>query len=306
MIFSSPHNINWNFTDVCGFNCRHCYSRGRPQQEELGLNQLLSICHKIVEANVFAVNFGGGEPLVHKHFIETVRFLSESGVQTFVTTSGWNLDEKMAEKLTSAGISNVYISFDSANAKSHDYVRRKPGSFERAINAARLCKQYDIKFRISTVVTALNYKSIGDIDALADDLDADEINLKKFRPVGNGEKNNREFVIPVSEEKDMLENVKAIRKKSNRTITFLFHDFPIPGVSDGCPCGRTSMGMMPNGDIKVCVYGEDVVGNILTDDLSELWNRDPRFVSMRDPNISCCSPSASDDSHDKRLYYSLG
>jgi MoaA/NifB/PqqE/SkfB family radical SAM enzyme len=309
MIFSSPHNINWNFTDVCGFDCRHCYSRGRPQQEELSLSQLLDICQKIVDANVFAVNFGGGEPLVHKHFIEAVKSLSMNGVQTFVTTSGWHLDENMVKKLKNAGISNIYISFDGSDAKSHDYVRRKPGTFDKAIHAANLCHQYNIKFRISTVITALNYVYIDDIVTLANKLGADEINLKRFRPIGNGEKNQSEFIIPSSDEREMLKIVENARNTSNIPITFLYHDFPIPGISDGCPCGKTSLGMMPNGDIKVCVYGDSISGNILTDNLSEIWSSGPDFISKRDPKTSCCSAGTSDtetDNPDKQLYYSLG
>lgn len=81
--WDSTSYINWNYTYVCNLNCTHCYSRSPRYPKDLSNSQYVNIAGQIVENNVFAVGFGGGEPTLRKDFLEILRILSRGGVDTY-------------------------------------------------------------------------------------------------------------------------------------------------------------------------------------------------------------------------------
>ncbi len=62
----------------------------------------------------------------------------------------------------------------------------------------------------------------------------------------------------------------------------------IESVADflgGCGCGRLYSCLEPNGDLKPCVFfptnKDTVLGNILVDDIEEIWNNNPLLYALR-------------------------
>ena len=281
MLMSAPTTINWNFTDACNFNCRHCYSRGRAKESPLTRAQLLRIANALAEANVFSVNLGGGEPLLDPNVYDVIECLSSRHVVACLSTNGWNLDDDAIQRLRDAHLSTLFVSVDSHDPDVHDYIRNQKGSHARAIRTIKSCVRHDLEVSFSTVVSSYNWRDLGQIVDLADSLGVEKLNIKRFRPVGNGEKNMDEFVIRAEDEEEMLELVERLTNTSGKAITFLYLDFPVAKTNEGCPCGRTALGVMPDGSLKMCVYGTVVIGNILHDDLREVWLHHPYLVQNR-------------------------
>jgi radical SAM protein with 4Fe4S-binding SPASM domain len=85
--------------------------------------------------------------------------------------------------------------------------------------------------------------------------------------------------------------VKKIAREKNHAFAVSAHYAAMKGVENvanflgGCGAGRLYMCLEPNGDIKPCVFfptNENTVrGNILKDNLEELWDRDEMFWRLR-------------------------
>ena len=72
-----------------------------------------------------AVLHGVGEPMLVKNLPEMVSYLKDRGVYVLFNTNGTVLNEKNGRALMTAGLDELRVSFDAANAKSYRAIRGK-------------------------------------------------------------------------------------------------------------------------------------------------------------------------------------
>ena len=115
----------------------------------------------------FTVVLTGGEPLLRPDIAEVGRAIRQHGVHWSMVSNGWFYDEAMHRKLMGAGMGALTISLDGLG-ENHDWMRGRTGAFGRAeraiaIAAKEPCLNFD-------VVSCINRRSIGQLDALHDRL----------------------------------------------------------------------------------------------------------------------------------------
>src|SRR5580698_9167502 len=72
-----------------------------------------------------AVMHGVGEPMMVKHLAKMVRYLKDRGTYVLFNTNGTLLNEKNGRALIDAGLDELRVSLDAANAKSYKAIRGK-------------------------------------------------------------------------------------------------------------------------------------------------------------------------------------
>jgi len=120
----------------CMLKCKMCYMNGVSQQnnryEFLQKNQKLDFeVFKKVILDVAKINndcsfwFMGGEPLLHEHIVDMVKFIKEN-TNGFIdiNTNGMLLEQK-GKSLMDAGVDSLTISLDGPNASICDSIRGK-------------------------------------------------------------------------------------------------------------------------------------------------------------------------------------
>ncbi len=80
-------------------------------------------------------------------------------------TSGYFLDDSMAERLRDAGIRSVAVSIDSADPAVHDSFRGVSGAWEKAVQAIRNCRDEGIGVQINMTVMR---PSAGDVQSVVE------------------------------------------------------------------------------------------------------------------------------------------
>lgn len=277
----APVHINWNLSYACNFNCAHCYSRSRVQLPELGHDERLTIADNIVASKVLSVNIGGGEPLVCPDIMDVIERLAAGKVTVEVATSGWNVDDATAQRLKCAGLSFAYVSIDHADVGPHDRLRRHSGSHTAAIAAMDSFARAGIAPIASTVVTSDNFDTLESIIELARVHRCVGIELKRLRLQGNA---LDEPQLQLSREQE-AELMAAVPRWKTRypelAISFIYGETATSGVDEGCPCGKTSLGIMADGSITPCVYNPVSIGNTLEDSITRIWNESPELAWMR-------------------------
>lgn len=281
-VTTAPHYINWNYTYACNFACTHCYSRAPKFPRELPTDQFLKIADQIIESGVFAVGFGGGEPLLRSDLKEVLMRLGLSGVQTHVTTNGWLVDEDWVECFTSSSLDMLVVSVDSARESHHDEFRAMPGSFDRACQAARRGVAADLNVFLSVVLNATNLHELPEIVALGESLGVAGINFKVFRPAGNGLVNKDKYLPSPEKLNDAIAHVRSLQARSSMSL-FVYQEV---GESS-CGCGITELTLRPNGDVTICPYSENTIGSLTHTPLSELWLKNPNLISRRSGEPCC-------------------
>src|SRR6266436_2903063 len=106
-----------------------------------------------------AVLHGVGEPMLVKNIPEMVRYLKDRGVYVLFNTNGTVLNEKNGRALMTAGLDELRVSLDAANAKSYRAIRGKDyfGRILKNVRAFRNLQEREGKDRprVSVWLTGL-------------------------------------------------------------------------------------------------------------------------------------------------------
>jgi len=111
-----PISINLDLTSACNFSCPHCVDSKIINTGEYlrleDIKQTINVLHS--HGLLSVILLGGGEPTLHKHFEEIVRYIKGTRLELGVVTNGSRLDKvaRVAELLGEKDW--VRISIDAA------------------------------------------------------------------------------------------------------------------------------------------------------------------------------------------------
>lgn len=285
ILLRAPMHVNWNYTYKCNFNCLHCYSRTRTEYKELSLEEKIRIAKNLVENKVFNVNLGGGEPLLCNDCFEVIEYMSSRGINVNLSTNGWRTSDDVIAKLVAAGLSGVSISIDHIEPYIHDKIRNCQGSFVEACDSIKKYVKAGVKVYISTTITSENYDVLEDIITLGENLGVYGIDFKRLKTMGNAQKRN-DLELNKEQTNKLYENIVSWKNDHFVKINLVYGEERVEGVDAGCPCGKTSIAILSNGDISPCVYNTVVIGNMLNDDLGYIWCNSEFLKNFR-KNYKC-------------------
>ena len=249
----------------------------------------MACIEKIVKAGVLSINFGGGEPLLRKDLLDIAAFSSGKGLRVSMNSNGFLIDPERAKSLKAAGFSKVGISLDSHVPDVHDGFRGIPGSHQKAVAALAYLRDAGIKTSISTVICKINHRAVQELIAFAEQQGVQQLNFHNFKCSGLGYSNKDELDLSPAEWKEFY--LAALKAKERTAGIEISLDDPIVAslglnasvktLVKGSVCGKLSLNIKSNGDITPCGFIPIVTGNIVTDDLKEIWINSPVLEKMR-------------------------
>lgn len=281
IVTQAPQMINWNYSYICNLNCRHCYSRTRKSNEVAKTSDKLKIVDNIVRSNVFWVNLGGGEPILESDIYDIIRAMTSNNIYVSLSTNGTYIDESRARKLGEANLSQVSISLDNSDPEKHNAIRGYDNSFDYVMNAISLCRENDILVMLSTTITSENFEDIENIIKIGIEKGCKAISLKRIKMTGNAA-DNKYLELNDQQVEELYNIVISVKEKYPEfTIYFNYDEDNIIGLDGGCSCGKTSIAIMPNGDVIPCVYNDVMyLGNAINEDLAEIFHS-PKLEYLR-------------------------
>lgn len=294
-LVKAPLTINWALNNSCNFACRHCYSRVETG-EELDGGTLRNCFDKVAKSGVMAVNFGGGEPLLRDDLLELASHAASMKMRVSMNSNGYLIDRAKAVELKQAGFAAVGISLDSHEAPVHDRFRGVEGSHVRALAALDYMQEAGIRTSISTVICTINQDSLYEIIALARKHGVSRLNLHNFKCSGHGLTNRDELDLSPTQWQAFYRLALAAKEKcGDMELSFddpVIASLGLPTESSlvkGSICGKLSLAIKANGDITPCGFIPVVIGNIVRDDLGEIWRNSQLLDMMRhkEPSGKC-------------------
>ncbi|MEW6363907.1 MAG: radical SAM protein [Acidobacteriota bacterium] len=132
-------HVNLQVLYQCNFRCRICdfWKRRYQEMPQLGADQARLIADKLDELGPQIVSIGGGEPLMHPEIVTIARILSRRHLPVMIT-NGWFVTPELARSLFEAGMYEVSVSVDYAEAGRHDAQRGCKGAYDGAIAALEI------------------------------------------------------------------------------------------------------------------------------------------------------------------------
>lgn len=134
-----PFMISVDLTYNCNFSCRHCFNGSGEHsfRKELSDEALYNLSKEIGELKPTVVCLCGGETLLRKdvaiNIAKNIRTFSEGQTVVNIVTNGYLIDEITAKEIAEADFGTVQLSLDGADSETHEWLRRKIGSFEKVI-----------------------------------------------------------------------------------------------------------------------------------------------------------------------------
>lgn len=295
-LYPAPVLAHLAITNRCNMMCRYCSVRRLHEKitnDELSTEQWKGIIDMLADWGVFQIGFTGGEPTLRKDIITLIRHVRDKGCVCNLTTNGWFIDEKIAQQMKDAGMTQCQVSLDSHNPEVHDFLRGK-GSYNRVIRSIKLLQEKGIAVGLDTVVSKNNINTIPEMITWMSKMDIPYLTLIKLKK-GDLPKYDFEELSPSFQEYSELIRHVCARENKNPNITLdcgSVSNLQAVATEDelkkhpiaGCPIGHHLIVISPNGDIYPCAALLDkpfYIGNILNDDMTDLWNNNPVLKSFR-------------------------
>lgn len=152
-------SVNYHFTRVCNYNCGFCFHT-QKSKEKLPIEKAKEGLKLLKQYGVKKVNFAGGEPFLFPNYLrELIRVCKEDLKieKISIITNGSKVKKDFFEKCGKY-VDVFGVSCDSFDKETNIKIGRgtKGDNVEKLFEIRNLCKEYNIKFKLNTVVCKLN------------------------------------------------------------------------------------------------------------------------------------------------------
>lgn len=279
-----------DLTYNCNFRCLHCFNSSgehSDKRKELTDDEILKVAMDIAKMEPDSMCLCGGETMLRKDLIlkvcSKIKKSVYKSVQISTVSNGYLIDEEVAEDLSKSGLDLIQISLDGATALSHDWLRNKEGSFEKALNAISLLKKAGLKVAVAFTPTKKNINELESAIDLAFNLGATFFRIQPTMSLGRARANLQDYLLNYFDYLDIKFILDKKRKQySSSTLYTLEWGDPLDHLQYGMK--ETNLlyiiSVGAYGDIMLTPYLPFVFGNVrdhsvieyIDGGLKEAWN----------------------------------
>lgn len=314
----APFLVVWNYTSACNLRCQHCYqSAAKPLPDELNLDEKLAVIDQLVENDVVAVAFSGGEPLLGPDFFEVASYASRKNLYISMATNGTLLTEDNVDRLVDSGVRYLEISLDAATPEIHDNFRGAAGAWDRTVHGIKNATERNELFVcIASTITKHNFEEVNALIDLANELGTKRFLAFNFIPTGKAA-TIQDIDLTPSMREELLELLyrrlksggievmttapqfaRICMSKSENTVaaahfgtgetserTHMLAEF-----IGGCGAGRLYCAIQPNGVVTPCVYIPIEIGDLRKEKFSDILENSAilKTLNRRDNLLGNC------------------
>ncbi|MBM4402775.1 MAG: radical SAM protein [Candidatus Cloacimonetes bacterium] len=256
----------------------------------MGTDKVVSLISELAVLGVRTFAVTGGEPLLREDLALVLHHARSVGINTGIATNGFLLDGSMALALAQAGVSSVQISIDG-DRDPHNRIRHNELSYDRAVSAARNCREAGIA--LITVATVVTKSNIETLPTLLNTLLSEGIRYWKLiplMPIGRADKSELQI-----EPATLIAFLEFVRQARRRIRIQIGENLPYLGKYDSqtrnlvtyCPVGITACCLGVDGKIRGCPEMPDSAefyeGSVLETNFDTIWQRG--FVRYREDHL---------------------
>ena len=220
------NNLVREITNHCNLSCIHCSRDKKEKRIHMPYEMVEDIVRQAAALGIEEVCLTGGEPLLYPRLLDVLELFFSKGINVSIVSNGYLFKEILypffKRKPSYIEMFSICFSVDGNTAEIHDFLRGKEGSFNRVMEAIRLCHELDIPLSIKMAIWKYNIDHI--LDACLFALEhASEVGLIVLTPTPNLIKND---LIPSPKEYE-----EVIWKIKRKLIPF-FSGVEIEGICD--------------------------------------------------------------------------
>lgn len=293
--------LQLHVTGRCNQRCIHCY-HSEYDNEILKFDDIVNIIKQfrnlierynelkdIKKRGILTVT--GGEPFYRKDFMDILKVLSDNNdiLDFGIMTNGSLITDEIAKNLKKLGASVVQVSIDG-NEKTHNYIRGE-GNFRRVFNAVDILKKNNIKTCVSFTASKMNFREFREVAMECNLHCVDQLWSDRLVPMGNGKDivnmclDSKEMLEYFSIMNDVKKEFELLKKHTYINIDRSLQFLVTKQQPHRCLAGDSFITIDEHGDIMPCRRMPIICGNILKEDLCEVYLKNDIMNELRKRNI---------------------
>lgn len=293
---SYPISVQIELTEACNQKCVHCYNFWRydskkVSKDELSVDNFLLILEKLNNSGISLITLTGGEPLLRPEvFFALLKQAKKYDMEVGLNSNAVLISKDIAKKMFQEGLDNALISLLGVE-KTHNKISNLPNGFRNTCNGISNLIDAGIKVTVNMVASKLNQNEVLQVGKIINDL-----GVKSFcvTPMVPSHKSHLQYFLSSEECKNVLLSLLKTKDDFNFYIDTLepiarcmfteeeedkFVNFFGNRI---CSAAVSSCAVSSKGNVRPCIHADKTFGNLLTDDLSKIWENMSFWSS---PNI---------------------
>ena len=279
--FSAPMMAWVELTRACNLRCPHCFvDAGDKREVEMSTERIIRLLDEWAEMGVFSVVITGGEPAIHRDFLEIVNHAHSHGFVVAIASNGMPLtDKKLAQIPTDDVI--ISVSLDGIHGAG-----AAKGEDDFTAVTRKLLHIRDQGFNTSFMTTT-THDNVGDLQKFINFAMDNDISLRSvpFVPMGRGAlytelQNQREDIEKAAQFWIAEEKWERVKDKELGLCSGKVFNFLVTMVYSmrRCMSGRGLCYITSDGNVYPCsncsANSLFPGGNLIEQDFAEVWEND--------------------------------
>jgi MoaA/NifB/PqqE/SkfB family radical SAM enzyme len=246
---SIPSVLAISPTMRCNYNCKGCYSRGRPTDDELSTDELDALFSEAEELGIHSIVLTGGEPLLRDDILNLTAH--HHHLLFFLITNGSLVTLDIARRIARSGNVIPLVSIEGFASDTDE--RRQPGAYETAKRAFVHLRKAQAVFGFVATNTSANTPQLA-TDAFIDQMVTFGCAVGFFTEyVPCGLNPRPDWVLDEAARAAFRKRVLEFR----RCKPIVISQFPDDeyGMENRCSgAGRSSLHINSQGDVEPCPF----------------------------------------------------
>jgi radical SAM protein with 4Fe4S-binding SPASM domain len=277
---SAPYRMDLALTYRCNNHCIHCYTGGPRETKELTTEEWFKIIDKLFVIGVPHVTFTGGEPTLREDLPQLVRYAEEKGLVTGLITNGRKLSDSVyVDTLIKAGIDHIQITLESHREEIHDQITGVKGSWKETVEGLKNAIATPVYTLTNTTLNQFNINDIIETIAFIHKLGLNQFACNGLIYSGKAPEVAKDFSLPEASLEPLLTKIRDYARTLNMDFIWytptqycVMNPLQLELGIKSCSACRISMCIEPTGNVIPCQSFFKQLGNILTDDWTQIWN----------------------------------
>jgi pyrroloquinoline quinone biosynthesis protein E len=285
-----PLAILAELTHRCPLQCPYCSNplALEAASAELTTAQWQAVIAEAADLGVLQIHFSGGEPTARRDLEDLVAAASAAGIYTNLITAGVLLSRERLQALVKAGLDHVQLSFQDSEAAGCDRIGGYQGGFAKKLDCARWVKESGLPLTLNMVVHRQNLAHLEDLLTLAEDLDAQRVEIAHVQYYGWAYLNRAALMPTRAQLEEATAVVEAARERLKGIMVI---DYVVPDYYARRPksCmggwGRQFLNISPAGKVLPCHAAESITSltfdRVTERGLRDIWENSEAFKAYR-------------------------
>jgi MoaA/NifB/PqqE/SkfB family radical SAM enzyme len=223
--YVGPFYVCVNVTNRCNLHCPGCrfhYRDSKTEGKDLSVEFFADICNQLKDMKTRTITITGeGEPLLHPHLPDLIKYARAAGLRVTMTTNGTLLDESMVRTLVDLRLDHLKVSLWAGTLQEYtkSYPGINPENLDKIIEMLKLFSRYKREQKSMLPFVALHHPCTSNnydkLDAIVDIAKTTRCNKITFSPVRLWKDDMQPLTLSPKQEQALCSSLIQTKKKLN-------------------------------------------------------------------------------------------